>query len=919
LASETLRYDVVSTADTRGLKDTARDASLASRAARELSERLSAQSKTAQASSGATLAMAKADKILADAEEVLSGRAEAAARQLRQQGRAAEEAAAKAKLAAGEAKGAGGGFSVLGGGLGLAVAGGVALAPVLATLGLGLGGLGIAALGASKDTRAMHDILAPLKGEVASFQAELKPEVLGLFGQGAGIATSALKQLEPVAAATAAGLHGVLSQVGAELQSGQWKNFFQFMAAQAGPDLQLVGKLVVDLMNDLPGLLIQLQPAARVVLLLADAALKAVGGLERMHLVLPLLGAAIGFMVGGPLGALVGGLAGVALQAASASAQLSRTGQEIQRLDKLKPVTRDMVGFASVAGEVALSLGRQPGALQAVQNAIAAARPVVGTLAGDMATLNAQVVSGNSVLAAYSDLWDKFVGKSVSYQQAVLNLKQAFEGYDAAVKSSGRTSTAAQQSFLSIFTTMGSGLDTLQKQHASVAQLNSFYATTIARLSALHGLTPAQRSDIAGLTRDYLAWASSADRLNRNVVNAAHGLGQDMLTQVSRAHQLVPLARSDTDALANSILKTGTSSRATKHDRDVLVADLVRSGLSAQDARARVKAFQDRIDALHGKTVPVSVTASGSGGINVAATGLAARIFKLSHLAAGARIPGFGGGDVHPALLEGGETVVDKHTSRRLAPVFRAAGVPGYAAGGVAGMVPFTAGQEGSVVGGWAGASVSSMMSAMIAQFRAAAAKAAAASAGVTSTALGGDAAANKALARSMFPWPASMWPSFDYLEMREAGYNRFARNPSSGAYGIPQALPPTKMPFAAQAAGGSHAGPQLSWMYGYISQVYRNPVNAAAHEQAFNWYDRGGILKPGLTLADNGTGRPEQVLPPGRAGGGAGVTIGRLVIENHGIIGSQAEADRFIGNAVDRLANDGRLTWALRHSPSAA
>jgi hypothetical protein len=113
-------------------------------------------------------------------------------------------------------------------------------------------------------------------------------------------------------------------------------------------------------------------------------------------------------------------------------------------------------------------------------------------------------------------------------------------------------------------------------------------------------------------------------------------------------------------------------------------------------------------------------------------------------------------------------------------------------------------------------------------------------SAAALSGAVGGDAAANRALARRIFPWPASMWPAFDYLEMREAGYNRFARNPSSGAYGIPQALPPTKMPFAAQAAGGSHAGAQLSWMFAYIRSVYGNPVNAAAHERAFNWYASG-------------------------------------------------------------------------------
>jgi hypothetical protein len=47
-------------------------------------------------------------------------------------------------------------------------------------------------------------------------------------------------------------------------------------------------------------------------------------------------------------------------------------------------------------------------------------------------------------------------------------------------------------------------------------------------------------------------------------------------------------------------------------------------------------------------------------------------------------------------------------------------------------------------------------------------------------------------------------------------------------------------MPFAAQAAGGSHAGPQLSWQYAYIRSVYGNPVNAANHERAFNWYGNG-------------------------------------------------------------------------------
>jgi hypothetical protein len=135
---------------------------------------------------------------------------------------------------------------------------------------------------------------------------------------------------------------------------------------------------------------------------------------------------------------------------------------------------------------------------------------------------------------------------------------------------------------------------------------------------------------------------------------------------------------------------------------------------------------------------------------------------------------------------------------------------------------------------------------------------------GGSSGATGGDALANQQLARRIFPWGAAQWPAFVQLEMMEAGFNRFARNPSSGAYGIPQALPPTKMPFAAQAAGGSHAGPQLGWMFNYIAQRYGTPVNALGHENAFHWYDRGGWLPPGPSLAYNATGRPEQVLGPG-------------------------------------------------------
>ena len=49
--------------------------------------------------------------------------------------------------------------------------------------------------------------------------------------------------------------------------------------------------------------------------------------------------------------------------------------------------------------------------------------------------------------------------------------------------------------------------------------------------------------------------------------------------------------------------------------------------------------------------------------------------------AAGYLVPGYGGGDRHPALLEGGEAVVPKHLTAAVAPFLKAHGVPGFASG----------------------------------------------------------------------------------------------------------------------------------------------------------------------------------------------------------------------------------------------
>jgi len=74
-----------------------------------------------------------------------------------------------------------------------------------------------------------------------------------------------------------------------------------------------------------------------------------------------------------------------------------------------------------------------------------------------------------------------------------------------------------------------------------------------------------------------------------------------------------------------------------------------------------------------------------------------------------------------------------------------------------------------------------------------------------------------------------------DDLWNQESGWRYNAEN-ASGAYGIPQALPGSKM---ASAGPDWQTNPttQIKWGLGYIQATYGTPCNAWAHEQADGWY----------------------------------------------------------------------------------
>jgi hypothetical protein len=69
----------------------------------------------------------------------------------------------------------------------------------------------------------------------------------------------------------------------------------------------------------------------------------------------------------------------------------------------------------------------------------------------------------------------------------------------------------------------------------------------------------------------------------------------------------------------------------------------------------------------------------------------------------------------------------------------------------------------------------------------------------------------------------------------RESGWRYDAEN-ASGAYGIPQALPGSKMA-SAGADWQTDPATQIRWGLGYIKNVYRNPCSAWAFEEANGYY----------------------------------------------------------------------------------
>jgi hypothetical protein len=163
--------------------------------------------------------------------------------------------------------------------------------------------------------------------------------------------------------------------------------------------------------------------------------------------------------------------------------------------------------------------------------------------------------------------------------------------------------------------------------------------------------------------------------------------------------------------------------------------------------------------------------------------------------------------------------------------------------------------------------------------------------------------------------WAKDQMGALINLWQGESGWNPLAKNPSSGAYGIPQSLPASKM-----AAYGSdyltNPMTQIKWGLDYIKAAYGNPVAAYSKwlSRSPHWYGTG--LAPTLftrpTLIGVGESGAETVsVTKGHPSGGGGYPTAREIGDAvAAALGRGNFVLQFDGDGLIRLIN--RKQWRI-------
>lgn len=93
-----------------------------------------------------------------------------------------------------------------------------------------------------------------------------------------------------------------------------------------------------------------------------------------------------------------------------------------------------------------------------------------------------------------------------------------------------------------------------------------------------------------------------------------------------------------------------------------------------------------------------------------------------------------------------------------------------------------------------------------------------------------------KQILKNKYGYGGNQYQCFNNIIMRESEWNIHATNASSGAYGIPQALPGSKMA-SVGADWRTNPATQITWGIEYMKDTYGSPCGAWGFKSSHGWY----------------------------------------------------------------------------------
>ncbi|WP_407857677.1 tape measure protein [Enterococcus hailinensis] len=141
-----------------------------------------------------------------------------------------------------------------------------------------------------------------------------------------------------------------------------------------------------------------------------------------------------------------------------------------------------------------------------------------------------------------------------------------------------------------------------------------------------------------------------------------------------------------------------------------------------------------------------------------------------------------------------------------------------------------------------------------------------------------------------------SEYAAIDYIVNHESSWNPQATNPGSGAYGLPQSLPASKL---ASAGSDWRTNPitQLKWMRNYVNERYGGANGALSFWKRNHWYANGGIVNQHQIAEIAEGNKPEIIIPLDSA--------------------KRSRAMQLLGIAMDKLGVRPKTTTSNNSNPS--